>query len=359
MRRKREKMDARSILNLKADLEEYHRLVANLKNIKKVKKATLQVRKGTLAQKGKEAKRVLLRDKVNETFGRGAFEDIDRLIGMTHQSYQQYKGIEDKQHNTHQFITDQATALLATDSTIADVLHTYCTYPDEPKSDMADLIFEGHFYGKTGSGIPGNFLADTFPKEALRVMAFVKQVRFGADEDMHEHAVSNFTQYFNQVLRLPSPDQKYFYLGVSAHFLQDLTAPHHAGNYPALPYVDHYFFEQFASRYVYDHPRFNISRSAYKKFKSRMASDPNEPESYALEVNSMAVPFIPYIEPDSRGSLAMGTQSPFSLDAELNRFNKSLLSGQNEKWEKAIVGAVPLAIYATAYLFETALKEVR
>ncbi len=353
--KRREKMDERSIINLKADLAEYHRLLSNLKTIKKVKKEPLQVRKGALAKKGKEAKRILQRDKVHEACGTDAFEDIDKLIGMIHRSYHQYKGILDKQCNTHQFITDQAALLLALDSAVADILHTCCTYPDELKSDMADLIFEGHFYGQTGSGIPGNFLADTFPKKALKVMEFIKKVRFGADENMQEHAVMNFTRYFNQALHSASKKQKYFYLGVAAHFLQDLTAPHHAGNYPALPYVDHYFFEQFTSRYVYDDPRFKISRSAYNKFKSRMASDPNKPESYALEVTGMAAPFIRYIEPGSHGRSATGVRSARFADREIDLLNKSLMSGKNEKWEKAIVGAVPLAVYATAYLFETAL----
>jgi len=220
---------------------------------------------------------------------------------------------------------------------------------------MSDLIFEGHFYGKTRSGVPGNFLADTFPEKALQAMEFVKKVRHGADEDIHEHAVMNFKRYFDQVLDPSLGDQKYFYLGVSAHFLQDLTAPHHAGNYPAVPYVDHYFFEKFTSRYVYDDPKFKISRSAYKKFKTKMASSPKQPESYALEVTGMATPFIKYIESDFHTRQAIGVRSSRAMEAEIYQLNRSLLSGTNEKWEKAIVGAVPLAVYATACLFETAL----
>ena len=43
------------------------------------------------------------------------------------------------------------------------------------------------------------------------------------------------------------------------------------------------------------------------------------------------------------------------MDKEIDRLNKCLLSGENKDWEKAIVGAIPLAVYATAYLFEAAL----
>lgn len=354
-KKKKEELDEQTIKNLKADLEAYHSLMANLQTVKILRKAPLRVAMSTLAKMNREEKRVLQREKINEACSADAYEDIDKLIGMTHRSYQQYKGLPDLKRNTHQFITDQASALLALRSDAVAALHATCTYPDEPKSDMSDLIFEGHFYGKTGSGNPGNFIDDAYPPKAISAMTFIKKVRFGADENIHEHAVMNFTKHFNRVLQDPGRDQKLFYLGVSAHYLQDLTAPHHAGNYPAFPYVDHYFFEQFASRYVYGDPRFKISRPAYKKFKAKMGSNPRQAQSYALEVTARATPFIQYIERDSCDRLAMSREGGRALDADIKLLNKSLMSGHNEKWEKAIIGAVPLAVYATAYLFETVL----
>jgi hypothetical protein len=349
------KQQDRSIENLKASLKEYNGIVAKMKTIDKVKKAPLRVKKDSVSKMGREEKRVFLRDKVNEAFNADAYEDIDKLIGLTHRSYNQYKALPSTEYNTHQYITEQAIAFLGLDSTIANTLHTYCTYPDESKSDMSDLIFEGHFYGKTSSGVPGNFLVDTFPETTLKAMEFVKKIKYGDDEDIHEHAVMNFTRYYNQFLQADSADQKYFYLGVAAHFLQDLTAPHHTGNYPALPYVDHYFFEKFASQYVYDQPAFKLSQAAYSKFKSKLNSSPTEPESFSLEITGMATPYIKFIESDSHARLAGNERSVRSMDAEIGKLNKILFSGKNEKWEKAIDGAVPLAVYATTYLFETAL----
>ncbi|MEN6374140.1 MAG: hypothetical protein ABFD75_05060 [Smithella sp.] len=349
------KLDKQSIENLKAGLEEYNNIIAKLKTIDKVMKAPLRINRGIFTKLGREERRILLRDKINEAFKADAYGDFDKLIRLTHQSYNLHKALPSTEHNTHEFITDQAIALLGINPVIADTLHTYCTYPDEPKSDMSDLIFEGHFYGKTSAGAPGNFLVDAFPETALRAMELVKKIRFGADEDIHEHAVMNFTRYFNQSIPPASADLKHFYLGVAAHFLQDLTAPHHAGNYPAVPYVDHYFFEKFTSQYVYDEPEFAISRAGYNNFKAKMAAKPAQPEPFALEVNGLATPFIQYIETDFHRMLGGDEPDMASMDKEIDKLNKILLAGKNEDWEKAIVGAIPLAVYATAYLFESSL----
>jgi hypothetical protein len=348
------KQQDRSIENLKDSLKEYNGIVTKLKTIKKIRKAPLRVKKSSGKRMGREEKRDRLRGMVNEACNTNAYEDIDKLIGLTHKSYQQYKALPGTEYNTHQYITEEAIALLGLDSVVSGTLHRYCTYPDESKSDMCDLMFEGHFYGKTDSGLPGNFLVDIFSEGVLKVMEACKKFKYGDEEDIHEHAVMNFTRYYDQVWKAGA-DQKHFYLGVAAHFLQDLTAPHHTGNYPAMPYVDHYFFEKFASQYVYDQPKFKISRAAYNKFKSKMASDPTQPESFALEVTGMATPYIKYIESDSHARLAGNERGVRSMDAEIDKLNKSLLSGKNDEWEKAIVGAVPLAVYATTYLFQAAL----
>ncbi|NTW06914.1 MAG: hypothetical protein HGA29_03620 [Syntrophaceae bacterium] len=349
------KLDKQSIENLKAGLKEYNNIISKLQTIDKVVKAPLRIKRDLFTKMGREEKRILLRDKINEACKIDAFGDLDKLIGLIHQSYNLHKAQPGTELNTHQYITDQAIALIGIDPAIADTLHTYCTYPDEPKSDMSDLIFEGHFYGKTSSGTPGNYLVDAFPDATLKAMEFIKKIRHGVDEDIHENAVMNFTRYFNQVLHSVSADQKHFYLGVAAHFLQDLTAPHHAGNYPALPYVDHYFFEKFTSQYVYDEPGYKISRPAYKNFKAKLTASPAQPEPFALEITGMAAPFIQYIETAFHHMRTGEVPDTGSMDKEIDKLNKCLLSGENEDWEKAIVGAIPLAVYATAYLFETSL----
>jgi hypothetical protein len=349
------KLDKQSIDNLKAGLKEYSNVISRLKTIDKVVKTPLRIKRNVYTKMGREEKRILLRDKINKACRIEAFGDFDKMIGLIHQSYNLYKAPPEIKLNTHQYITDQATALIGLDPTVAGTLHEYCTFPDQPKSDMSDLIFEGHFYGKTRSGVPGNFLVDAFPETALEALEFIKKVRYGLDEDIHEHAVMNFTRYFNKSLPPASMDLKLFYLGVAAHFLQDLTAPHHAGNYPAVPYVDHYFFEKFTSQYVYDEPQYKISRPAYNNFKKKMTASPSQPEPFALEINGMAAPFIHYIETDFHRLRAGDELSDASMDKEIDRLNKCLMSGENKDWEKAIVGAIPLAVYATAYLFEKSL----
>jgi hypothetical protein len=278
------KLDKRSIENLKAGLKEYHNIAAKLKTIDKVMKAPLRIKKGIFTKMGREEKRILLRDKVNEACNADAYGDIDKLIGLTHQSYNRYKALPGTELNTHEYITDQAIAPIRLDPTIANTLHTYWTYPDDPQGDMSDLIFEGQFYGKTSSGVPGN--------------------------------------------------------------------------YPAVPYVDHYFFEKFASQYLYDDPKFKISRATYNKFKAKTASSSTQPESFALEITGMATPYIKYIETDSHGKLADSEQSGRSMDAEIDKLNISLLSGKNEEWEKAIVGAIPLAVYASIYCLRSSRMDV-
>ncbi len=349
------KLDKQSIDNLKAGLKEYSNVISRLKTIDKVVKTPLRIKRNVYTKMGREEKRILLRDKINKACRIEAFGDFDKLIGLIHQSYNLYKAPPEIKLNTHQYITDQATALIGLDPAVAGTLHEYCTFPDQSKSDMTDLIFEGHFYGKTRSGAPGNFLVDAFPETALEALEFIKKMRYGLDEDIHEHAVMNFTRYFNKSLPPASMDLKLFYLGVAAHFLQDLTAPHHAGNYPAVPYVDHYFFEKFTSQYVYDEPQYKISRPAYNNFKKKMTASPSQPEPFALEINGMAAPFIHYIETDFHRQRAGDELSAASMDKEIDRLNKCLMSGENKEWEKAIVGAIPLAVYATAYLFEKSL----
>ncbi len=346
------KLDDRSVANLKASVKECNDIVSRLKKADIAKKDARRTRKSP-AGMDRGAKRCLLRDNCDRAGNAAVEKDVDRLINLSHQAYNQYRPMTGAEPNTHEFITDKAMALLGMDPGIADVIHRYCTYPDEPKSDMSDLIFEGHFYGKTASGEPGNFLVNQFSEPVLAFMEERKKALYGDDEDIQEHAVMNFKRYYDQAMRAGSDDQKLFYLGVAAHFLEDLTAPHHTGNYPAFPYVDHVFFEKFASHYVYDKPAFKISRVSYNDFKNKLKSNPKKPEAYALEITSMATPYIQYIRkveaPKSKGAV----RGIFSMDAVIDKLNETLLAGKHEPWEKAIVGAVPLAVYATAYLLET------
>ena len=341
-----------SIEDIKASLKEYNSIVTKLKTVNIVKKASLKITVDKFKM-GREEKRICLWDGVKKACDADAYEDINKLIKLIHQSYNQFKALPSGKYSTHQYITVQASELLHLDPVTAKALLEYCTYPDAPKSDMTDLIFEGHFYGKTNSGKPGNFLINLYPQILVALEAF-KKLLHGMHEDIHEHAVMNFDKHY---VSAGPGNQKCFYLGVAAHYLQDLTAPHHAGNYPAVPYVDHYFFEKFASQYVYNNPNFKITQSEYDNFKKGIKSGLKNTESFAKEINEMATEYIKYIiKTDFHNKLANNENEALFMDAEIDKFNECLVSGKNEEWEKAIIGAIPLAVYATAYLFETALK---
>ena len=341
-----------SIKGLKETLKEFSALAATLNSVTDIDKGSLSLEKMPIPDKGREAIRLCLWDKIKEACHVDLYEDIHRLIKLTHQSYDQFKGVISSQYSTHRYITEQAVQLIQADPAIAEKLLEYCTFPDEPKSDMSDLIFEGHFYGKTDAGGKGNFLGNLFP-QGVAILEAIKKATYGLDEDIEEHAVMNFIRHYSQSGK-SSPGN--FYLGVAAHYLQDLTAPHHVGNFPAVPYVDHYFFEKFASLYIHGHPKFAITVDDYNNFKASLQSNPSSPDAFAKEIYSKATAFIPYIA-TALHEESPGTDGYFKLvDQEVDHYNNFLAAGVNPQWEKAINGAVPLAVYATAYLFEEALK---
>ena len=341
-----------SISDLKANIREYSNILNSLKNAPEIKKKDLQLTKTAVLQMKKEEKRFYLWDKIKESFQSNVYEDAHRLINLTHKSYEQFKSLTGSQYNTHKFITSKAIEILNVQSESADTLLEYCVFPDSSKSDMSDLIFEGHFYGKITSRKYGNFIDSLFPRVAI-LLEGIKKVTNGFDEDIHEHAVGNFTTNYTHSM---NADRKLICLGVAAHYLQDLTAPHHAGNYPAVPYVDHYFFEKFASQYLYGQPNITISKSGYKKFKSQLQSAPAQTEQFAKEIYALAVPYVDYVKRDSYAKLADIDKSAAFMDEEIEACNSFLISGVNKDWTSAIDGAIPIAVYATAYLFESALQ---
>jgi hypothetical protein len=334
----------------KETLRDFSALAARLNALGQIDREALALPAEAFAGLGRQEIRVRLWDRIRSVCNEDLYEEIHRLIKLTHQSYGRVKGMISGRYSTHRFITEKALGLLAVAPALSQRLLEYCTFPDEPKSDMADLIFEGHFYGRTDAGPEGNFLGNLFPR-GVAVLEAIKQATHGPAERIDEHAVMNFALHCRQA---GQPGPAGFSLGVAAHYLQDLTAPHHAGNYPAVPYVDHYFFEQYASLHLHGHPAFAVTAGDYEAFKAGLAATPSDPEAFAREIYGRATAFIPLIETRLHAE-EMGSESFLGLlDEEVDRYQGFLDRGDNAQWTEAVEGAVPLAIYATACLFESA-----
>ena len=171
----------------------------------------------------------------------------------------------------------------------------------------------------------GNFLGRVFGKYFLSFLN-------NCINDIDETASSNFSKYYKQPLDRNIGLKE---LGWAGHYIQDLTAPHHVGNMAIFFEVitdniaTHFVFEKYARKYVYDHPNDFTSKAKkiYKELKPNF--NPNKPKKLAKEVYNRAVKNVPFI---------MGTDLA--------------------SWDKAIKDAIPLAIGATAVIFEL-LMEIR
>lgn len=371
-----------SVSNLKDDLDAFRKILSRVKKIPAAERKPLRAGLKAVAAMKRRDRYPPLKEMFKKEYRINAYEDIRSLSSIVHRSYHRLKGAVETRRNTHRYITQEAIKLIRLeDPGISGELMNYCTFPDEFGSDMNDLMYEGHFYGKIGGGRYGNFILKEYPKPVVSLMDQYKKATQGTDERIDEHAVCNFGEHVRKHLMIGSGGSGPFHLGVAAHYLQDLTAPHHAGNYPAFPYIDHYMFEHFASRYVHGSPGFTLGTDGYETFKKGRTMDLSKPEEYAKRIHKEATAFVEYIEKDLSErmndprsySLFTGKEGPAVSDAEdplawtknpdicafiendIDRYGDRALSG-SEEWKKAIDGAVPLAVYATAHLFETSLR---
>ena len=247
------------------------------------------------------------------------------LINEANKLYSNIKKGMDKSGSTHEFITSQAIELLGLDdSKASETLKKACTAPDREKN-LRSLVFEGHFYGNVGGGRNGNFLEKVFGDLAKGLMVFIDRYV----NDIDETALSNFGKYYTIAT---ASDILLKELGWAAHYLQDLTAPHHAGNM-AIGFETltdncetHFPFEKFAKVYVYGNwvkpPDFKAkAQEIYNEFRRTFTGKP--PELFAEEVQKRAVPNV----------------------TKVQIWDKSA-------WTEAIHNAIPLAIGATAFLFD-------
>jgi hypothetical protein len=249
------------------------------------------------------------------------------LITEANRLYAAVKKGMDESGSTHEFITLQALVLLGIDDpTARKKLQKACTAPDREK-ELNRLAFEGHFYGKVGGRRNGNFFERIFGDPGTGLLGFIDR----HVDDIDETALSNFMKYY---IHAKEGDIKLKELGWAAHYIQDITAPHHAGNM-AIGFEiitddceTHFQFEKYAKAYVYANPTAFMAKAkgVYDELTDEL--NPDDPVRIAKEVHRRAVPNIPKVQ---------------ILD--------------DSAWKEAIDEAIPLAIGATAFIFEP-LKQV-
>jgi hypothetical protein len=309
-------MDYRNILT-EEEAQAYRKAREKFKRLKEdLKKDAPKVDKTDFARSGAKRSADLI------SFNLTA--DLDKfwaLITEANKLYAVKKSME-QSGSTHEFITLQALVLLGiNDPTARKQLQKACMAPDREK-DLNRLAFEGHFYGKVAGRRYGNFLERVFGDLATGFLGFVDR----HVNDIYETALSNFMKYY---IHATEGDIKLKELGWAAHYIQDLSAPHHAGNM-AIGFEiitdnseTHFPFEKFAKGYVYDHPTAFMAKAigVYDELKDEL--NPDDPVQIAKEVHRRAVPNIPKVQ---------------TLD--------------DSAWKQAIDEAIPLAIGATALIFE-------
>jgi len=282
------------------------------------------IEKLKLAEEPKEKREIFLREKVDAIFGKGSFNDIYQLIRILWKLYKHSKAKDDTEFSTHEYITEKAMDLLSIqDEKVRKIFLKGCVKPDIVLSGMFDLFQEGHFYGplSDNSGF-GNYIRIYFGPKVLPVLINVKKFLGGKDEDIYEEAISNFRTHYGQYLA----DRDLKEMGISIHYIQDITAPHHIQNIPSfLPQDDkdtHVIFERKAKTFLknntinYDPIRFNA-------FKIKLKTTPQKyPKSFANEIRQLAWPHAQRID-----------------DAN--------------QWDDIVKETIPIAVYATARVLET------
>ena len=270
----------------------------------------------------KVKRKSLLREKVDTIFGKGFFSNVYHLFRILHKLYKHSKSKDDSKFSTHQFITEKAMdLLLIQDAKTRGIFLKGCVRPDEFLSDMFDLFQEGHFYGPI-NGQFGNYITLYFGEKVVPSLLKIKTAIFQGEEDIHENALNNFNTHYRQYLT----ERDLKEMAISVHFLQDMTAPHHIRNIPSfLPKRDkdtHVQFERKAKTVLKNNPpKFTIDE--YNSFKDQLTTTPQRnPKDFANQVREKAWPFAQRIE------------------------NK-------DEWGNIVKGTIPIAVYATARVYET------
>lgn len=225
---------------------------------------------------------------------------------------------------THEFITARAFDLVGViDGAFRDDVIRHSMDPDR-ELDLLAIAAEGHFYGPidaAGSAY-GNYMQRVYLPEVLD--------KIEAVHDIYENALTNFQAHYESCSAGPADAAT---LGIALHYLQDMTAPHHAGNYALFfsRYTDHFdthlAFEKYARQLVNRHPDRFTADAADLRTGFAQRFDELGPREFAREINRMIHPFFPMIKKKDRTA-----------------------------WGDVIDAAVPIAIAASAVVLASALS---
>lgn len=251
--------------------------------------------------------------------------DVEKFWALVREANKLYAAVKkgmDQKSSTHEFITAKALDLVGViDPAVRKSLQKACMGPDR-ETDLKRLVFEGHFYGKVGGRRNGNFLERVFGDPATGLLGLVDRLV----NDIDETAMSNLTKYYTHATE---GSIKLKELGWAAHYIQDLTAPHHAGNM-AIGFETitdncetHFPFEKYANAHVYENETAFQAKAQQVYADLRKTFDPGRPEVMAKKVHRLAVPNV-----------------------------RRVLAWDESDWKQAVHDAIPLAIGATAVLLE-------
>jgi hypothetical protein len=180
---------------------------------------------------------------------------------------------------THYFITSRAFQFATRQGTgerniKGNILCEKAVYPDNTW-DAASGLFADHFYDQ-GENYLEKFFKDedknTNKGVIQRFLDWIKYI-FGkltgnnADISNTHNAVTCFVKYYSRAVDNKSCSDDLFTenLGYALHYIQDLCAPHHAYNAPAVA-TNHAEFEKWVNTAVND-------RNSYKKFDINSEAD--------------------------------------------------------------------------------------
>lgn len=244
------------------------------------------------------------------------------------------KSVHTNQTN-HEMITEEALIIVNTkyqSTSDKELLFDGCTGPDKDIGAIM-LVMEGHFYGSTSDSTNGNYLKKIMPAAVYFILSHLPVFK----DHMNESAFSNAKRYFSKFYSEKSQLED---LGWCLHFVQDMTAPHHAGNIPSIfPSLDdrinsgmdtHNEFEDFANELL------DSNRKTYRQNAMPLLDD-----FHSMNLNL-------------RNSNNFETFLKHLHAKAIVNVNDSLQTRDHDRWNDTITKALPLAIAASAFVLEQA-----
>jgi hypothetical protein len=211
-----------------------------------------------------------------------------------------------RKSGTHGEITKYAISLLKSKEKNVENESYLISSSNDPDEIPFDL-WVGHFYGSQSETKKGSYLS-----------LYIGGIEL--------NALNNFVEWFNGVQITVDPIEKAKDTGSTLHFIQDITAPHHFHNLPAITsenvfgWDTHREFEKRAHKLITDD-------NNYLKEASAIFDQLNfngDPRAFAIDINNRALTIVP---------------------------NKNVLKDET-KWDAIINQLLPLAIAASARVIE-------